>query len=190
MPRRAELVMSSKHGKAEINYDKPYEENEVGMKGIVGFGIGLFLLIVITFGLMWLLLDVMEKDAKETKDRKHPLALSETEKLPAEPRLQAAPGFGVNGPNGRINLELKDPRSEWWELEKIWKDEWQNGRFSVAEDGKTKTKLSLSIKEAKEKLLASPPKARSTEDGAKALTESQTIISASSSGRTRSDRLR
>lgn len=182
--------MSSKHGKAEINFDKPYEENEVGMKGIIGFGIGLFLLIVITFGLMWLLLYVMEKDAKETKDRKHPLALSEKEKLPPEPRLQAAPGFGVNDPNGRpINLELKDPRSEWWELQKIWQDEWLNGRRAVIEGGKT-TQLSLPIKEAKEKLLAAPPKARSGEDAGKAFSETMTFVSASSSGRTRSDRRR
>lgn len=181
--------MSSKHGKAEINFDKPYEENEVGIKGIVGFGIGLFLLIVVTFGLMWLLLDFMEKDAKE-KDRKHPMALTATEKLPTEPRLQAAPGFGVDGPKGRINLELRDPRSEWWELEKIWKEEWKNGRLSVSEDGKTTTKLSLPIKDAKEKLLAAPPKARGNDDGAKALSEVQTIIAASSSGRTRSDRRR
>ena len=44
---------------ASADLNKPYEQNEIELKGIMGFGIGLFLLIVVTFGLMWAFLNVL-----------------------------------------------------------------------------------------------------------------------------------
>ncbi len=185
---------STKHEKSFVDYDKPYEQNLIGMRGIIYFGVGLFLLIVVTFGLMWVMLDVMEDDAvkRRNKDQKSPLALSEQERLPPadQPRLQAAPGFGVDGPNGRVNLELKDPRSEYWELHKQWEKEWKEGRKAVSADGTTTTALSLPIEEAKKKMLEGNPKVRTGAETEKALNETQTYVSYSSSGRTRTDRRR
>ncbi len=182
----------TKHEKTFVDFDKPYEQNLIGMRGIIYFGLGLFLLIVVTFGLMWALQNVLEDDAAKTKDVKSPLAMSEQEKLPPadQPRLQAAPGFGVDGPNGRINLELKDPRSEYWELHKQWEKEWKEGRKAVSADGKTTTALSLPIDEAKKKLLESPPKTRVGNESQNALNEASTFVSSSSAGRTRTDRRR
>lgn len=37
---------------SKASIEKGYEENVVGVRGIVAFGIGLFLLIVVTFWLM------------------------------------------------------------------------------------------------------------------------------------------
>lgn len=181
--------MSSKHNNEIADFDKPYEENEIGMSGIVWFTVGLLLLILITFGLMWALLRVMEDRAKETIDQKTPLARNEQEKLPAEPRLQAAPGFGVDGPDGRINLELKKPQSEYIELHKMWEDEWKNGKMVRDASGKM-LPVTLPIDEAKKKLLETAPKARTGEAAETALKEAQTFVSYSSSGRTRTDRRR
>ena len=177
---------STKHEKSFVDYDKPYEQNLVGMRGIIYFGIGLFLLIVVTFGLMWALQNVMEDNARETKDVKSPLALNEQERLPPEPRLQAAPGFGVDGKNGRVNLELTAPQSEYRELHKQWEDLWANGQ----KDEKTGTEITLPIEKAKERLLSQKPKERVEADGKKALEETRTYMSYSSSGRTRTDRRR
>ena len=176
----------TKHEKTFVDFEKPYEQNVIGMRGIIYFGVGLFLLIVVTFGLMWLLLDVMEDQEAKTKDVKSPLALSEEERLPPEPRIQAAPGFGVDGPNGRINLELKAPQSEYRELEKQWNDLLQNGQ----KDTKTNTVISLPIEEAKKKLLEENPKTRAGNETQKALDEANTFVSYSSSGQTRTDRRR
>ena len=55
---------STKHEKSFVDFEKPYEQNIIGFKGIVYFGVGLVLLIVITFGLMWALLGVFEDQAK------------------------------------------------------------------------------------------------------------------------------
>jgi hypothetical protein len=140
---------------------------------------------------MWALQNVME-DQKETEDQasKNPMAKSEQDRLPSEPRLQAAPGFGVNSPNGWVNLELKDPRSEWWELKKQWKEEWKNGKTAVSEDGKTKTVMTLPIDKAKEEVLKENLKARTGSEAEKALNEASTFVSDSSAGRMRSDRRR
>ena len=182
----------TKHEESFTDFDKPYEQNVIGMRGIVYFGIGLFLLIVVTFGLMWALQNVMEDNAKQEKDIKSPLALTEDERLPPAngPRLQAAPGFGVDGPNGRVNLELKAPQSEYRELHKEWEDEWKNGRKVVSADGKTTTALTIPIEDAKKQFLSSAPKARMGEEAEKALDESRTFVSYSSAGRTRTDRRR
>lgn len=177
---------STKHEKTFVDFDKPYEQNVIGIRGIVYFGIGLFLLIVVTFGLMWAFQNVMEDDARTRKDVKSPLGLESKDKLPPEPRLQAAPGFGVESQKGRVNLELKAPQSEYWELQKQWNELLKNGQ----KDEKTNTVIALPIEEAKKKLLAENPKARTGAEAQKALEEANTFVSYSSAGRTRTDRRR
>lgn len=176
---------STKHEKSFVDYDKPYEQNLIGLRGVIYFGVGLFLLIVVTFGLMWALQNVMEDYAQETKGSKNPLAMSEQERLPPEPRLQSAPGFGVDSTTGRVNLELAIPQAEYRELQKQWNEQLKNGQ----KDEKTNTVITLPIADAKKKLLEGSPKA-TTPDGQKNLEEARTYVSYSSSGRTRTDRRR
>src|SRR5688572_1163933 len=116
---------STKHEKSFIDFERPYEQNLIGLKGIFVFAALLALFIIVGFFLMWALLNVLEDDAKQTKGDRGPMALSDTERLPPEPRLQVAPGFGVESEHGRVNMELKAPQSEWWELQSQWKDIWE-----------------------------------------------------------------
>jgi hypothetical protein len=178
---------STKHEKSFVDYDKPYEQNLIGLRGIIYFGIGLFLLIVVTFGLMFALQNLMEDDAKKSKGSKNPLAMNEQERLPPAdgPRLQAAPGFQVSGPNGPINLELKAPQAEYRELHKQWEELWANGQ----KDEKTNKVVSLPIRDAKKKFLEESPKTTGA-DAQKNIEEARTYVSYSSSGRTRTDRRR
>lgn len=180
----------SKHEETNINLDQPYEQNVIGVKGIIYFGIGLFLLIVITFVLMWIFQYKVLQPQAEAEDNanENPLALSKEERLPPEPRLQAAPGFKVTDPNGNaINLELREPQAEYWELKKIWDKELKEGR----KDTVTGTVISLPIEEAKEKLLSDGKlKAKSGEDAEKAMNEAGLKVSSASSGRVASNRLR
>jgi len=177
---------STKHEKSFVDFEMPYEQNVIGLKGIFYFGIGLFLLIVITFGLMWALLGVLEEDAKATKSSNNPMEMSDKESLPPEPRVQGAPGFGVDGPGGRVNLELRAPQSEYWELQKQWTKVWSEGM----KDTKTGAVTAMPINEAKEKFLAENVKARSGADANKAVKESRMRFSDSSSGRVASEKRR
>lgn len=177
---------STKHEKSFVDFDKPYEQNVIGFTGIVYFAVGLFLLIVVTFGLMWALLGVMEDDAAATKKSSNPMAQSEKERLPVEPRIQGAPGFGVDGPNGRVNLELRAPQAEWWELEKQYKEVWTKGIVDKATGAVT----ALPIEEAKKKVLERNLKARSGPEAEKTYADSKMRFSDASSGRVATDRER
>lgn len=161
------------------DFDKPYEGNEIGVKGILGFAIFLFLLIVITFGLMWALLNVLRDYSKETAGPANPMQMTDREKLPPEPRLQAAPGFGVDSKDGRVNLELMAPQSEYLELHKQWEDQWNNGH----KDAKTGMVTMMPVDEAKEKLVAQNVKAKSGPAAEAILNDSRKFVSDASSGR-------
>ena len=179
----------SKHEKTFVNLDKPYEQNLIGLRGIIIFGDCLFLLCVVTFGLMFFLQNVLEDQAKETdRINQNPMTKGMTGKdfLPPEPRLQSAPGFGVDSENGRVNLELRNPQAEYDELHKQWEKLWKDGQ----KDAKTGTVVTLPMDEAKKKLLEQNPKAVSAEQGQKSLEEATTFVSGSSAGRTTSDRRR
>jgi hypothetical protein len=179
----------AKHEKTFVNLDKPYEQNLIGLRGIIVFAAGLFLLCVITFGLMYVLQNVLEDQAKEAdKVNQNPMTkdMKRSDFLPPEPRLQAAPGFGVDSPNGRVNLELKKPQSEYDELHRQWEELWKDGQ----KDAKTGTVVTLPIEEAKAKLLEQNVKAVTGEQGQKSLEEATMFVSGSSAGRTTSDRRR
>ena len=175
-------MSSAHHEKSFVDFERPYEQNVVGLKGIVYFGVGLLLLIIITFALMWVFLSVLEKDAAATKKSTNPMAMSDKEKLPPEPRLQLAPGFGVEGDGGKMNLELRAPQAEYLEVKKLWDKEWKEGQ----KDARTGAMISMPIDKAKELVLQRPIKAKTDAEAGKSIL----IISDASSGRMASLRRR
>jgi hypothetical protein len=179
-------MSSAKHSNDAVDLNKPYEENEIGLKGILGFAIGLFFLIVITFGLMWALLSVMKDHQRENADPANPMAMSEKEKLPPEPRLQLAPGFGVDSEKGRVNLELMPPQSEYKELRAQWDEMWKHGR----KDEKTGTVIMMPIEEAKAAVLSQNLKARSGADVQELYNTSRAYMTDSSAGRVAGEKRR
>ena len=171
--------MSSGHKKEVIiDPDATYEENTIGLRGIVMFTLGLIILIGVTFGLMKVLQDVMEDQAAQG-DKKMPMAMTQEERLPPEPRLQAAPGSQVRLESGEtVSLELKQPQAEYWALRKEWEDIWANGRKS--KDG---TMISMPIEEAKKKMLEQGLPTRQMDDGQKVFEQARQMPSFSSAGR-------
>lgn len=177
---------STKHERSFIDYDKGYETNFVGLRGIVYFGVGLFLLIVVTFGLMWFFESVLEDQAQErdAKERNPMMEnVSKEERLPPEPRLQVAPGFGVGDGGDRVNFELQAPQSEYWELEKRWKKLEAEGE----RDPNSGNYVTLPVEEAKQRLLQENVKARSGAEAQNEFNNSRTMYSYSSAGRMESD---
>jgi hypothetical protein len=162
------------------NADVSHEASDVDVGTIVKFVIGLFFLTLITFVLMKLLYNVLESRATAADPKPRPMALSDKERLPPEPRLQAAPGFGVNLGNGKfINLQLREPQAEYNELSKIWKD---------VLDGKPDPRTgqtSMPIEEAKRKIVEDGSlKSRAPADGQQQIgTGGMDIPSYQSSGR-------
>ncbi|HBE82475.1 MAG: hypothetical protein JNK51_14535 [Blastocatellia bacterium] len=176
----------SSHENAAVDLDLGYERNDIQIKGIVYFAVGLFVLVVITFGLMWALYGVLEDEASQRLKSNNPMLVSEKDRLPAEPRLQGAPGFGVDSPKGRVNLELTAPQSEYWELQKQWKDVWANG----IKHPETGTLIVMPVNKAKEKYLSQPIKARSGPEAEQLAASSKMVVSDSSAGRMASETIR
>lgn len=173
----------AKHEKNYVDFDKQYENNLIGLKGIIYFAGGLFLLVVVTFGLMWFLENIMEEQSVASKDQMNPMTMKGEERLPPEPRLQAAPGFGVESPKGYVNLELKAPQSEYRELHQQWEKVWAEGQ----KDPKTGTVISLPIDEAKNKLMQQNAQVVKDESRQNELEKSRALVSLSSAGRLASD---
>ena len=180
------MASKKKHDNAVIVPDKTYEENEIRLKGIVYFAAGLVGLIVVTFALMWALLNVLKDYNEENKGAANPLAMTEKERLPPEPRLQLAPGFGVDTETGRANFELGAPQAEYRELHKQWLELWEHGQ----KDAATGLVRMMPIDEAKEKILAQNLKAKSGPDAEDALNRSRMFVSDAGAGRRASEKRR
>jgi hypothetical protein len=75
------------------NIDVTHEVSDVYIGGIANFVLGLFVLIVVAFVLMWGLFRMLESRPVEGEKPRSPMARSDQERLPPEPRLQSAPGF-------------------------------------------------------------------------------------------------
>src|SRR5947209_1131232 len=73
------------------NVDVTHEVTDVYIPAIAKFVVGLFILMVASFFMVWVLFSAFE--SKTTETPASPMALSQNERLPPEPRLQGAPGF-------------------------------------------------------------------------------------------------
>jgi len=179
-------MSSKKKAITAAELSQGYEENDIGLKGIIGFTIGLFLLIVITFALMRVFLNALTEYNHENAGPANPLIMNDKERLPPEPRLQLAPGFGVESDKGFVNLELREPAAEYHELKRQWEDEWKFGK----KDAQTGTVTVMPIDEAKAKFLSENVKARSGDEAEKMEGASKMYVSDSSAGRAVSEKRR
>ena len=103
------------------NVDVTHEMSDVDVKGILTFAVALTVMTVAVYLLMLLMFNVLNKQEVSKEQKPSPMALSDKERLPPEPRLQAAPGFGVDQRNGqRVDLSLRAPQEEYQVVHKQW----------------------------------------------------------------------
>ena len=105
------------------NVDVTHELSDVNVPGILKFVGALVVMTVVVYVLMWLLFGFFnaQEAKKEGESPPGPMAMTEQESLPAEPRLQAARGFGVKLENGEwVNLEKREPQAEYRVLREQW----------------------------------------------------------------------
>ena len=68
-----------------------HEESDVNVRAIFGFGVGLLVVGVTIYVLVWLLFLVLAAGARRVESPVYPLATGAGDRLPPEPRLQTAP---------------------------------------------------------------------------------------------------
>jgi hypothetical protein len=102
------------------NVEVTHETSDISVSGVLTFVVALIFVTVAIYIGMWLLFGYFEsKQAKEKAPG--PMALRNAERLPPEPRLQVAPGFGVKLENGQtVNLQLGPPQAEYKVLNEEW----------------------------------------------------------------------
>ena len=103
------------------NVEVTHEASDVNVRAVLTFVIVLTVATAtISLGL-WMLFRYFNAEEAEEK-RPGPMALSRDERLPPEPRLQAAPGFAVTLENGeRVDLQNQAPQAEY----RVLKHEWE-----------------------------------------------------------------
>jgi len=105
------------------NVDVTHEVDDVNVRGVLGFILALTVMTIAVYVGMWLLFKYYNarEEAQQNQFMPGPMAMTEKERLPPEPRLQTAPGFGLKLENGQtIPLEKREPQAEYQELRKQW----------------------------------------------------------------------
>jgi len=102
------------------NPDVTHEASDVDVIGVLKFVLALTVMTVAVFVLMWGLFRFFYMET-EKEPNPGPMAMTEQERLPPQPRLQAARGFGVTLENGKtVNLEMKEPEAEYLVVREEW----------------------------------------------------------------------
>jgi len=144
------------------NLDVTHEVSDVHIGGIAKFVVGLFILMVASFILMWAMFRMLE--SKTVDAPRSPMALTEKDRLPPEPRLQSAPGFAEElDKTAQAQKEKKAelspqitgntpaPKDPMWEI-RVLRDQWnevlKNG--PVDQNGQH---YGMPIEQAKEQVL-------------------------------------
>jgi hypothetical protein len=166
------------------NVDVTHEGSDVNVGGIVKFVVGLTIFGVIVFILVWGMFILLNAQEQKKEPQPGPMAMTEQERRPPDPKLQAAPGFGVKLANGQwVPLENREPQAEY----RVLRDQWNQTLKEGARDQSGKI-VGLPIDQAMQKVLEGngvPSRAKNPEVGAEARTEDYGIDmpTAASSGR-------
>jgi hypothetical protein len=106
------------------NLDVTHEGSDVSVSGVAKFVMALTALCVVVFVLMWGMFRLLNAQETEKEPPAGPMAMKPDERLPPEPRLQAAPGFGVKLKNGEwVPLDKREPEAEYRVLLAQWERE-------------------------------------------------------------------
>ena len=146
------------------NLDVTHETSDVQVGSIAKFVLGLSILTVGTFIVLWAMFGFLERS--ETKmEQQHPrptMAQTGDDRLPPEPRLQSAPGFSESLERNKPKTEKEEaaedkdkPKDPLWEIKALrehWKDTLENG--PVDQNG---ARYGMSIDKAKEEVLKQLP---------------------------------
>ena len=146
------------------NVDVTHEVSDVYIEGIAKFVVALTVLMVASFVLMWALFSLFEKKAADPP--RSPMALSDRERLPPEPRLQGAPGFAEEldksatreaGPETSPERKagIAPPKDPMWEI-KVLRDQWEDVLKNGPVD-KSGQRYGMPIERAKEEVLRQLP---------------------------------
>ncbi len=132
------------------NIDVTHELSDVNVAALLKFVAALTVMTIAVYILMWALFKFFDAQAIQKEPPPGPMAMSEQERLPPEPRLQAARGFGVKLENGQwISLETSEPQAEY----RVLRQQWEQRLKCESKDVSASGSACVSIDEAMRKIL-------------------------------------
>jgi hypothetical protein len=157
------------------NLDVTHETSDVNVGSIGKFVLGLLVLTIVTFIGLWGMFRMLAADEVSKETRRPPMALSDQERLPAEPRLQSAPGFAEGLEKTQPKHEGEStapaeadpnrPKDVLWEIKALnaqWHDTLEHG--PVDQSGR---RYGMPIEKAKEEVLKQLPVRGQKAEGSK-----------------------
>ena len=102
------------------NVEVTHETSDISVSGVMTFVVLLSISIIVISVGVWIMFRYFSaQEAKEPQPG--PMALKQDERLPPEPRLQAAPGFAATLEDGqRVPLDKSAPQAEYRVLREQW----------------------------------------------------------------------
>ena len=134
------------------NVEVTHERSDVNVGAIVKFVFFLTLLTVAVYVLMWGMFRLFNAQAQK-EPAPGPMAMSEKERLPPEPRLQGAKGFGEE--LAKTTSDKHDPsvpRDPEWEIRALHQ-QWEDGLTHGLRDANGQV-VGMPIEEAMKKVVA------------------------------------
>jgi hypothetical protein len=147
------------------NIDVTHETSDVNVGGIVKFVIGLTIFAIAVQVLMWGMFRFLNSQEEGKDPAPGPMAMTEQERRPPDPKLQAAPGFGVKLENGQwLPLENREPQAEYRILLEQW-DAQLNCTRGWGSDVLSRHKECMPIDQAMQKVLEGKESTLSNQGG-------------------------
>ena len=141
------------------NIDVTHEVSDVYVGGIAKFVVALVVLMVASFLIVWGMFRAL--NSRITEPPRSPMALSEKDRLPPEPRLQGAPGFGEQleksaqpkneNTQSSAAKSSATPKDPMWEI-RVVRDQWNDVLKDGPVDGNGQ-RYGMPIEKAKEEVL-------------------------------------
>lgn len=158
------------------NVDVVHETSDVNVPALLKFVLALTMMTVAVYFLMLFLFNFFNAQEEKNEAPRGPMAMTEEQRLPPEPRLQSAPGFGVKLEDGKwVTLERREPEAEY----RVLYGQWQTALQQGVKDSNGKV-VGIPIEEAMRRVVTAPSPANAAQDAA---AYSDQLPTAASSGR-------
>ena len=134
------------------NVDVTHETSDVNVPALLKFVLALTVMTALVYVLMLFLFKFLNEQEVQKEPPAGPMAMSEQERLPPEPRLQSAPGFAADLAKTVGDSDPKKPKDPLWEIH-VLREQWQRDLKEGPKD-QTGRMLGMPIDSAMQKLVA------------------------------------
>ncbi len=134
------------------NIDVTHETSDVNVPALLKFVLALTVMTALVYVLMLFLFNFLNTQEEQKEPPAGPMAMSERERLPPEPRLQSAPGFAEDLSKSRGDSTSGNPKDALWEI-RVLREQWQRDLNEGPKDQSGRT-LGMPIEAAMQKYVA------------------------------------